>query len=103
MGLGYVGLPLAVEFAEVGFPVTGFDLDPKKIETLNAGESYIEDVPSEQVERNVSGGRLSACSSWRSSVIRRSGPRAGSWSPRRTSRGNSTGIRAARSRPPCDE
>jgi UDP-N-acetyl-D-glucosamine dehydrogenase len=45
VGLGYVGLPLAVAFAEAGHEVTGLDLDPAKVEALNAGRSYIEDVP----------------------------------------------------------
>jgi UDP-N-acetyl-D-glucosamine dehydrogenase len=44
VGLGYVGLPLAVAFAEAGHEVTGLDLDPAKVESLNAGRSYIEDV-----------------------------------------------------------
>jgi UDP-N-acetyl-D-glucosamine dehydrogenase len=45
IGLGYVGLPLAVAFAEAGAEVIGLDLDPTKIEMLAAGTSYIEDVP----------------------------------------------------------
>jgi UDP-N-acetyl-D-glucosamine dehydrogenase len=45
VGLGYVGLPLAVAFAEAGHEVNGLDLDPAKIEALNTGRSYIEDVP----------------------------------------------------------
>ncbi len=45
VGLGYVGLPLAVAFAEAGHAVRGLDLDPAKVEALNAGRSYIEDVP----------------------------------------------------------
>ncbi len=45
VGLGYVGLPLAVAFAEAGNEVVGLDLDPTKVESLNAGRSYIEDVP----------------------------------------------------------
>ncbi|HEU4392782.1 MAG TPA: nucleotide sugar dehydrogenase [Solirubrobacterales bacterium] len=45
VGLGYVGLPLAVAFAEAGHEVTGIDLDPAKVESLNAGRSYVEDVP----------------------------------------------------------
>jgi UDP-N-acetyl-D-glucosamine dehydrogenase len=45
VGLGYVGLPLAVAFAEAGHEVRGLDLDPAKVEALNAGRSYIEDVP----------------------------------------------------------
>jgi UDP-N-acetyl-D-glucosamine dehydrogenase len=46
IGLGYVGLPLAVAFAEAGCEVVGLDVDEAKIEALNGGESYIEDVPS---------------------------------------------------------
>lgn len=46
IGLGYVGLPLAVRFAEAGFQVTGIDLNKRKIDTLAARRSYIEDVPS---------------------------------------------------------
>jgi UDP-N-acetyl-D-glucosamine dehydrogenase len=45
IGLGYVGLPLAVAFAEAGHEVIGLDLDPAKVEALNGGRSYIEDVP----------------------------------------------------------
>jgi UDP-N-acetyl-D-glucosamine dehydrogenase len=45
VGLGYVGLPLAVAFAEAGHEVKGLDLDPAKVAALNAGRSYIEDVP----------------------------------------------------------
>jgi UDP-N-acetyl-D-glucosamine dehydrogenase len=45
VGLGYVGLPLAVAFAEAGHEVTGLDLDPAKVEAVNVGRSYIEDVP----------------------------------------------------------
>jgi UDP-N-acetyl-D-glucosamine dehydrogenase len=45
VGLGYVGLPLAVAFAEAGHEVVGVDADPRKIEDLNAGRSHIEDVP----------------------------------------------------------
>uniref|UniRef100_A0A7C1JFH9 Nucleotide sugar dehydrogenase n=1 Tax=Caldilinea aerophila TaxID=133453 RepID=A0A7C1JFH9_9CHLR len=46
VGLGYVGLPLAVAFAEAGYRVTGIDLDEHKVNAINRGESYIEDVPS---------------------------------------------------------
>ena len=45
IGLGYVGLPLAVAAARGGFPVTGFDVDPSKIEKIEAGRSYIDAVP----------------------------------------------------------
>ena len=49
VGLGYVGLPLAVSFCEAGHNVVGVDVDPRKIGALKAGESYIEDVPSERL------------------------------------------------------
>jgi len=54
IGLGYVGLPLAVAFAQEGCDVIGVDVDPRKIEAIEAGESYIEDVPSELL-RQVAG------------------------------------------------
>jgi UDP-N-acetyl-D-glucosamine dehydrogenase len=44
IGLGYVGLPLAMEFAKAGFPVTGIDIEPSKVAQLNRGESYVQDV-----------------------------------------------------------
>ena len=47
IGLGYVGLPLAVAFAEAGCEVVAVDVDARKVEAIRAGESYIEDVPSE--------------------------------------------------------
>ena len=46
VGLGYVGLPLVVEFAEAGFAVTGIDLDQRKVDMINRGESYIQDIPT---------------------------------------------------------
>jgi len=46
IGLGYVGLPLAVNFAQAGYRVTGIDLDTRKVDAINRGESYIEDVPT---------------------------------------------------------
>ncbi len=49
IGLGYVGLPLAVAFAEEGCDVIAVDIDPRKIEAIDSGESYIEDVPSERL------------------------------------------------------
>ena len=58
LGLGYVGLPLATVFAEAGFRVTGIDLDQGKVDELCAGRSYIKDVPTEQVDRLVSSGKL---------------------------------------------
>ena len=46
VGLGYVGLPLAVEFAKAGFSVTGIDVLQPKVDGLNRGESHVQDVPS---------------------------------------------------------
>jgi UDP-N-acetyl-D-glucosamine dehydrogenase len=60
LGLGYVGLPLAVVFAEAGFRVTGIDPDRSKVDTINRGESHIQDVPGNQVKRLVDAGLLHA-------------------------------------------
>lgn len=60
IGLGYVGLPLAIEFARAGFRVTGIDTDEAKVAKLMAGESYIQDVPSEWIKEAVDAGTLSA-------------------------------------------
>ena len=49
MGLGYVGLPLAVAFAEEGHDIVGVDIDARKVEGLNRGESHIEDIDSERL------------------------------------------------------
>ena len=50
LGLGYVGLPLAIRFAEFGFSVIGFDVDQKKVESLNSGSSYIEHISNESIK-----------------------------------------------------
>ncbi len=55
-GLGYVGLPLALRFAEAGFTVLGFDSDRDKVEKLNAGTSYIERIPDAEIRRAVAAG-----------------------------------------------
>ena len=60
IGLGYVGLPLAVEFARAGFVTTGIDLDARKVDTVNQGASYIPDVATAEVARLVADGRLRA-------------------------------------------
>lgn len=60
IGLGYVGLPLAVEYAKAGFHVVGIDLDADKVARLNAGESYIIDVPSAELAPEVAAGRIVA-------------------------------------------
>ncbi len=60
LGLGYVGLPLATAFGEAGFQITGVDPDPRKVDAINKGESYIQDVPNEQIARLFKLGRLTA-------------------------------------------
>jgi UDP-N-acetyl-D-glucosamine dehydrogenase len=60
IGLGYVGLPLALLFEESGFPVTGFDVDPAKPEALHRGESYIRHIGKERVAKAFAGGRAEA-------------------------------------------
>ena len=60
IGLGYVGLPLAVELAQAGFTVTGFDVDAGKTTQINAGKSYIPDVPEAALAACVSKGTLKA-------------------------------------------
>ena len=64
IGLGYVGLPLAVEFAKEGFSVTGIDLDRRRIAGVNAARSYIQDVPSEDLRKLRRARRLRATSSF---------------------------------------
>ena len=58
IGLGYVGLPLAVTTAERGFPVTGFDVDPGKMALLDRGESYIGAVLPETLQRVTQAGKF---------------------------------------------
>ena len=60
IGLGYVGLPLAIEFARAGFDVTGFDVDTAKVEAINAGSSYILDIPDAELAEQVDARRLRA-------------------------------------------
>src|SRR5437763_11077211 len=50
IGLGYVGLPLALLFSEQKFRVTGFDVDASKVASLNAGESYIYHIPATEIQ-----------------------------------------------------
>lgn len=68
LGLGYVGLPLAVEFAKAGFHVTGIDVSQPKVDALNRGESYIQDVPSAETKELAEKGLLRATTDF--SVIR---------------------------------
>jgi UDP-N-acetyl-D-glucosamine dehydrogenase len=60
IGLGYVGLPLAVEFARLGFPVTGLDVNEERVSAISRGESYIQDVSADDVAKAVEEGRLAA-------------------------------------------
>ncbi|MBI2204621.1 MAG: nucleotide sugar dehydrogenase [Candidatus Rokubacteria bacterium] len=65
VGLGYVGLPLAVAFAESGASVVGVDLDAARVARITAGESFIEDVPSDALGPLVRSGRLRATDDWK--------------------------------------
>jgi UDP-N-acetyl-D-glucosamine dehydrogenase len=60
IGCGYVGLPLALRFAEAGHKVTGFDTDPNKVSMLNAGKSYIEHIPQTKIQQFVNSRHFSA-------------------------------------------
>ena len=60
IGLGYVGLPLAMEFARAGFRVTGIDVLSSKVDQLNAGISYVQDIPTETVRKYVEEGLFTA-------------------------------------------
>jgi UDP-N-acetyl-D-glucosamine dehydrogenase len=68
VGLGYVGLPLAVEFARAGFHVTGIDLQQSRVDRLMQGESYVQDVPSSEVAQFVNADRFDATTDF--SVVR---------------------------------
>ena len=62
VGLGYVGLPLAVEFAKAGFPVTGIDVSEEKTRRVNAGESYVGDISTATLSELVKAGKIAATS-----------------------------------------
>jgi UDP-N-acetyl-D-glucosamine dehydrogenase len=64
VGLGYVGLPLALEFAEAGFRVQGIDVDVHRVEELSAGRSYIADILDDRVRTQIDAGRLVATTSY---------------------------------------
>ena len=70
IGLGYVGLPLAVAFAKKGFPVIGIDVDERKVDAINRGDSYVSDISSEELAKwTVNGagpGRITATSDYSS-------------------------------------
>ena len=60
VGLGYVGLPLVVEFAQAGFTVTGIDVIQSKVDSINRGESYVQDVPTAILKPLVEAGKIRA-------------------------------------------
>ena len=60
VGLGYVGLPLAVELAEAGYRVIGFDLSKRVVDGINAGRSHIQDIPTARLAKLVKAGKISA-------------------------------------------
>ncbi len=60
IGLGYVGLPLSLQFARSGVAVIGLDIDPQKVDALNAGQSYIHHIPAESIREQLEAGRFSA-------------------------------------------
>ena len=62
IGCGYVGLPLALRFADVGQRVTGFDVDQSKIDKLNAGQSYIQHIPADKIKAHVDAKHFDATS-----------------------------------------
>jgi UDP-N-acetyl-D-glucosamine dehydrogenase len=64
VGLGYVGLPLALAFARDGIEVVGLDVDPRRVEQIRAGDSYVEDVDSTELANVVSGGILTATTNY---------------------------------------
>ena len=60
IGMGYVGLPLAVTFATAGFSVTGIDPIQEKVDMINRGESYISDISNAQLRKHIDNGRIRA-------------------------------------------
>src|SRR6266850_3793428 len=66
-GLGYVGLPLALTFGESGFPVLGFDIDRRKVDALDKGESYIRHIGAARIQKQLKskGGRFESTADFR--------------------------------------
>lgn len=61
VGLGYVGLPLAIRYSEAGYKVIGFDIDPSKVTAINQGKSYIEHIPAISIQNAVAQGFEPTC------------------------------------------
>ena len=68
VGLGYVGLPLLIEFSKAGFSVIGFDTDKNKIRLLKKSESYIQHIGKDKIKALNSTGKFNACSSFEKSA-----------------------------------
>ncbi|MBI2822276.1 MAG: nucleotide sugar dehydrogenase, partial [Acidobacteria bacterium] len=64
VGLGYVGLPLAMEFVRAGFDVTGIEIDPARLEAIRRGTSYVPDVPAKALKSAIRSGKLHATSDY---------------------------------------
>src|SRR3989304_1395599 len=64
VGLGYVGLPLAVEFAKAGFSVVGLDTDADRVRRITRAENFIGDVPEDELKAAVASGRLGPPTDW---------------------------------------
>src|SRR3954467_13820778 len=60
VGMGYVGLPLAIQFARSGLSVVGLDIDQSKVDSINAGQSYIKHIAAKTIAEVLKAGRLSA-------------------------------------------
>src|SRR5439155_904563 len=60
IGLGYVGLPLSLQFARSGVEVLGLDIDPAKVDQINRGQSYIKHIESAEIQASVASRRFSA-------------------------------------------
>ncbi len=100
IGLGYVGLPLAVSFAQAGYQVVGIDLDRRKVDAINQGESYIEDVPTQAVAELVFGQPERVMASGDMLVAAKSS--ASQYQPAKSTAGNSVGTAAPRLRATTD-
>ncbi|MDQ3640716.1 MAG: 3-hydroxyacyl-CoA dehydrogenase NAD-binding domain-containing protein, partial [Actinomycetota bacterium] len=64
VGLGYVGFPVALTFAEAGFRVTGVDLDAERVQSIRKGFSYLHDIPDERLQELLKTGRFKTQSSY---------------------------------------
>src|SRR5207244_10016775 len=62
VGLGYVGLPLAMRAVEVGFDVTGYEIDKHRVARLSAGDSYVEDITADELAGAIATGRYRSTS-----------------------------------------